>query len=115
MTAGVDLDHDGRHELAERFVGVRAGHAEIVAAKAEVRSDDDEPYLMLSLSMGPPPASGEWTTDDLFELWQEVRRRIGESGVRGVRPSYVGGASGEEGVEDPHASKGGGQPVHDPR
>lgn len=98
MVDAVDLGSEALLRFAGAFIGARAGEAWIAGAQAEARYDEDEPYVRLVLSLGPPPAGREtWTTDDMFELRQEVRRRIAESGLLRVAASYVGGAAdGEE-------------------
>lgn len=107
---GADLSSQELLPFAARFVGVRAGAAWVQGAEAEVRDDADEPYVLLSLSLGPPPAgAATWSTDDMFELRQEVRRRLAASGVRGVVVSYVGGAADDE-EQDELAGDGKGRP-----
>lgn len=110
---GADLDARQRQALAESFVGVRAGAAEIVSAEAQTRFDGEDPYLLLSLSLGPPPATGTWTTDDMFDLSQLVRQKLRESRVEGVTPSFVGGASPEELDDDDVSADKDAQPVPD--
>jgi hypothetical protein len=103
MVDAVDLDSEALLRFAGAFIGARAGDAWVAGAQAEKRYDEDEPYVRLVLSLGPPPAGREtWTTDDMFELRQEVRRRIADSGLRRVSVSYVGGAA--EGEDEASAA-----------
>jgi hypothetical protein len=110
MATGVDLSSAELLRFAGQFVGARAGDAWVAAAHAEVRYDGEEPYVRLSLSLGPPPADRDtWTTDDMFELRQEVRRRIAASGVRDVVISYSGDASDEDDEVQPAEGVGKGE------
>jgi len=108
---GVDLSPDDLLRFTGSFVGARAGQAWVSGADAQVRDDGDEPYVLLSLSLAPPPAgSATWSTDDMFELRQEVRRRLAVSGVRDVVVSYVGGGDGDADEDQPPTGSAKGRP-----
>lgn len=95
-----ELSGSDQQELAKRFVGVSAGDATVIDAWAETRYDAAEPYVLVSLELGPPPRTRDtWTTDDMFALRQEVRRRLSDTGASDVEVSYVGGASAGDPVE----------------
>lgn len=101
------LSGDETSTFERRLVGLSIGAVRIVGARTEVRYDAAEPYLLLELELGPPPAGrATWTTDDLFAVRQEVRHRLGDSGMEGVEISYVGGASDADPDELPDSSKG---------
>lgn len=99
--------NDDPQALKERFVGAGHGGVRVIDARGEMRYDDEDPYLLVSLALSPPPASEEtWSVDDLYELRQEVRKRARDLGPD-VRLSYVGGARpGEVADEPPGAAKG---------
>lgn len=99
MRAATELPTSELQRLAASFVGARAGAAEVQEAAAEVRYDEEEPYVLVSLALGPPPRGEEtWTTEDMFQLRQEVRRRLAAAELDHVELSYVGG--GTEGDSD---------------
>ena len=113
MVVGTDW---GSHDLllfAGHFLALRSGAAVVSSARAEVRTDEQEPYVLLSLALGPPPPGREtWPTEDMFKLRQEVRRRLAERGVPGVVVTYVGGEA--EGETEPELINGHeGKPVFD--
>lgn len=95
----VSLSAEERLRFVGRFVGAAFGEAMVLGSAGEIRYDRDEPYLLLNLTLGTPPADQDtWSVEDLFGLRQEVRKRLRESGVHDVEISYVGGAS----AADPH-------------
>jgi hypothetical protein len=98
----VELDRARRSELEGRFVGLQAGAARVVPATPEDRVDLEGEGGLLSLELGPPPGGAEtWSTDNMFAVPQQVRRRLRESGLEDVVVSLVGGAAPGERDQQP--------------